>query len=476
MLLGARGNAAELLPEAAAYLRGLAFGTLPLVLCVTFASALQLDSSGRLIRIAAMCGMAVDIILDVVFAKIGLGLFGMGLASSISCFVNFGVLLLHFTNKNRMLHFKFKHLPWSSLLEIVSCGSDKIARRTANIIRPLILNTLIISAGGTLGMSALSIRNNIADFLEIPISGIAGATATLIGIAYGEKNKEDCIHISKLAHLYTYICTAATCVLIAFSAKPLAAYYVPQAGELRQLVFFALCMFCIQSFFTALVSCRLSYLQSIHRTKENFVVTMFSRLLAVTICAALLVKPFGAKGVIVAFTLGNVLICLGIILYHWIGNKGKFPRMDDYMLLPDAFEVLPQNTIDLTVNNENEVSMLAHQLLLFYKGHKFDEKIAVHAALCVEEVTLNIIRHGFTKVKNPQPIDVRILIVDDELTIRIRDYCPNFDLSKRIALIQGNTDPNYCPGIKIIAAMTKKVEYVNLMETNTLIMTIPTKG
>ncbi len=472
MLLGARGNVVELQPGAADYLRGLASGTLPLILCVILSSALQMDSASNLVRIAAAGGMVADIVLDVIAVKMGWGLFGMGLASSVSYYVNLGILFLHFLKKNRMVHFKFKNLPWASLSEIMTLGSDKLAKRLANTLRPIILNMLIISAGGALGMSALSIRNTIATFFEIPISGIAGATALLIGIAYGEKNKEECIQIAKLAHRYTYVCSVVICVLMALSARFLAAYYVKDEGELRQLVILAMYMFGIQSFFRSLVFNRMAYLQSIFRVKESFALTMFSRLLAVTTCAALLVKPLGSKGVILSFAIGDAMICIGILFYHLLLNKGRLSNIEDYLMLPKEFDVPPQDIIEVTIKDEEEVALSAHQLQAFCKGHKYDKKTAMYASLYLEEATLNIIHHGFAQVKNPSPIDVRILIVNGELIIRIRDYCPAFDLPKRIALVQDDVDPDKHLGIKLISATGKKIEYVNLLDTNTLILTI----
>lgn len=62
ILLGARGNAAHLLPESSLYLRGLALGCIPSVLSAILCGAIQLDSGSRLIQIAALTGSFTDVV------------------------------------------------------------------------------------------------------------------------------------------------------------------------------------------------------------------------------------------------------------------------------------------------------------------------------------------------------------------------------------------------------------------------------
>lgn len=474
MLLGARGNAAHLLPESSAYLRGLALGCIPSILSAVLCGAIQLDSGNRLIQTAALTGSFMDVVFDLFAVKTGMGMFGVGLATSVASCTNLLLLSLHFLKKDRMLRFTYTNLPWNCLGKMVSLGSEKATRRLANIIRPIVLNTIIISAGGALGMSALSIRNNIGNFLEIPMAGITGAVALLTKVAYSEQNKEECIAIGKLAHKYTYLYSAAVAVFTFLCSSQIASCYVREEGELKELVVFSTYILAIGIFFSTLVQSRTSYLQATRQLKKCQVLTLLSRLFAVVPCAFLCVQFWGNRGVIISFVLSDALICIGIMIFYYLkkDNKSKLPSVDDYMSLPEDFNIRPQDVIELTISNEEEAVLSAEQVQLFCKGHKMDREKAQNAALCLEEVTTNIIRYGFPRCKVIRPIDIRITISGDRIIMKIRDYCPKFDITQRISMIADDDDPTIHIGTKIVAKTAHTISYVNLLNTNTLLVEI----
>ena len=474
--LGARGNAARLCGEAADYLRGIAVGTVPLITSVVLSTAVQLDSGGRLIRIGAIAASATDVLLDYLAVRLNMGLFGMGLASSLSYVVDFCILLIHFRKKNRLLQFTLQDLPFSSLGKIASLGSEKASRRLMNTLRPLLLNTFIITAGGALGMSALSIRNNIENFLEIPMTGIAGATALLIGIAYGEKNGEDCRNIIRLALRSILLYSLVVISGLLLFARPIASYYVRERGELRNLVLFSVCCLAFGTPFSAIAVNRTSFLQASGRLKECQLLTVMSKFVVIVACAIFCVRFWQSRGIIAAFPLSNLLICLMILAVSVrIGRKKsgqRSPLLEGYLNLPADFDPLPQDVIQLTIRDEEEAVLTAEQLQMFCLGHKINKARALQVALCLEELSVNILQHGYRQRKAAQPIDVRLVIAGDDLILRIRDHCPRFDLTERIRLIEAETDPTRNLGIRMVARMAKDIHYVYLLETNTVILTL----
>lgn len=473
-LLGARGNAANLLTGTSDYLKGLAIGSIPNVLIVVLSSAIQLDSGGKLVRIGALTGTISDIVLDFLAVKAGLGLFGIGLASSVSYFLNFFVLLIHFTKKDRMVRFTFKDLPFNKLGKVCLLGSEKATRRLTNTIRPILLNTFIISAGGSLGMAALSIRNNFGNFLEIPITGIAGATALLTAVAYGERCKEDIERIAHLAHVYTFIYCIFIAAVLFIAADPIAKFYVAEPGELQDMVKFSVYCLAIGSIFLTLIVNRTSYLQSTRQIIKSQYLTFGSKLVVVVLSAFVCVNLWGSYGVIASFVVSDAIICLCSFIYYQIKTKKIFPSSSDLISLPPEFDIKPQDVIELSISTMEEAVVASEQTQLFCKGHKLDPKLGYKAALCLEEITSNIITYGFGRTKNLKikSIDIRILISDGHLVMRIRDCCPKFDLSEKIKLVYASDTGERYMGIKMINKICTDIKYVSTLNTNTLIITV----
>lgn len=472
LFLGARGKASVLLTDASNYLKGLSFGTIPMIISVIFSSAVQMDSGKRLVQLAALSGSATDVILDILFAKLGYGMFGIGIATSLSYVVNLAILLIHFIRKDNQLKFRFEKMAWKDLLEIASIGSEKASRRLANTIRPVLLNGLIIYSGGALGMSALSIRNSLSNFVEIPMMGIAGATSLLSGMTYGERDKKDCQHVNRLAQRYTIIYTLILSIIAIFFSNNITDFYVGNDDELRKLVKFSIFALAIGILPRTLLLSRTSYLQSTRQVKKCQILTFLSNIVVIAPCALLCVFFWGSRGVIISFAVADFVLCLLIILFYYVksDNKKKLPSADEYLSLPHDFEIHPKDIIELDIHNMKEAILTSEQLHLFCKGHNIDSKKAFKAALCLEEITKNIIEYGFPKMRNIQEINVRVRLVDNDIVIRIRNLCPKFDLKKRIALLENEADPFKNIGIRLVNRTAKEIEYVYGLETNTVII------
>lgn len=96
-LFGARNNSAELLDMTKSYLTGLSIGFPALVFNTLLSTSLQFDNGIDYIGKAHITGMITDIALDLLAVNMGLGLFAIGLASSVSAYV-------YYARKKQSLH------------------------------------------------------------------------------------------------------------------------------------------------------------------------------------------------------------------------------------------------------------------------------------------------------------------------------------------------------------------------------------
>ncbi len=471
VLLGASGKASELVGPASAYLRALGIGAPACIMTAILSPALQLDTGRKVIRIGAIIEGVSNIILDIVAVKAGWGIFGVGLATAFASYLNLLYQCTFFLKKDRILHFVKPDVSFGEFMKMLSSGSERAVRRLANTLRPIILNTIIISYGGTMAMSALSVRNNFSNFAELFGAGIAAAVALLTGVYYGEMNEEAIEEVNKQEHRMIAVFPLAMCVLMVLLAKPIASLYIDGEGEVYNMVVFAIRFLAIQVPLQALIESRIKYLQAIHKKHNVNILTLLTRFAFVILSAFLLGRLFGSHGILVCNTVSDALTLIAIYIYYAIKCRKARPSRCDFLNLPSSFHLNPGDVISLDVRNLSDATLVSEQIMMFCKGHRIDNKIGYYAALSFEELATNIVLHGFPISKGGHSmIDVRVVISDGSLVMRIRDNCPQYDITKNIASVAESGDPVHNIGTRIVRRIASDITYLNTFDTNNLII------
>ena len=101
---------------------------------------------------------------------------------------------------------------------------------------------------------------------------------------------------------------------------------------------------------------------------------------------------FGAYGVFTVDNIRAIMLLLTVWVYYSFKTKKIKPSPDDYLALPDSFNLYPGNVISLDIRNSEDKAIVSEQIHLFCKGHKINSKTGMKVALCFEELAVNIIR------------------------------------------------------------------------------------
>ena len=471
--LGASGNAAELLLPASRYLFGVGVGVPGMILGAILSPALQMDSGKALIRKGAVLYSLTDIVLDLAAVWLGLGISGIGLATAAAYYVNTAYLCLHFRRKDRMLHFVRPELPFRDFLRMLGNGSEKAVRRIFDVARPIILNNIVIFYGGSMAMSALSIRNNLTYLSETPALGIASAVSLLTGLYYGEINEEAISEVKSCEWRWVTVSSGVICAFLLLFPEQIVHCYLTEENEIFAMAVFAVRLLGLQLFFQALLKSRISYLQAICKTVNMNLLISVSLLCYVILSALVLGRLFGVYGVLSAFLVSDVLSLLTVYAFYQIKHRMLAPKRKELLNLPEEFELYAGDVISLDIRNLEDVSLASEQVQLFCKGHGYDPKICFYAGLAVEELAANIVEHGFPNQKKKDPIiDFRAVALEDRFIMRLRDDCPRFDITEHIAEVRREgADPMSQMGIRITAKIAESIEYTNAFETNNIIIT-----
>ena len=472
VLLGASGSAASLQRPAADYLIGVGVGIPALIMSAILSPALQLDSGEKIIQRGALIITVADVLIDIAAVRFGWGILGIGLATAVSNYLNLFYMCTHFRKKDRMLRFVKPDVKPKEFFTMLADGSEKAIKRLANIIRPVALNIIIISYGGTAAVSALSVRNNFSGFVEIAGAGIAAATSLLTGLYYGEVNEEAIKEVNGYGRKLTLLFSGSICLLLLIFAELVARLYVSEGGEMMNMVVFAIQMLALQCPLQTLIASRIKYLQAIRRKYNMNLLIFAAQLIFVLLSSFMLGKLFGVYGILASYTVSDFLSLAAVLIFYMVKNRKVRITEKEILNLPAEFQLAPGDVISLDIRDMEDVSLVSEQIMLFCRGHQFDRKTAYYSALAVEELANNIVEYGFPQCKSSQPlIDLRVVISEGALVIRMRDNCPRFDVTEQF--VQANAedaDRTSNIGVRIVSKVAEDIQYLHVFDTNSIIM------
>lgn len=166
-------------------------GTPIIIMCITliFSNGLRASGMARYAMMASLIANVLNIIMNAAFVKIGMGIAGIGLATTISRFVNMMILLYAYINGKNILriHISHWHIDKLMIRKLIQLGAP-IGLTQLSARFAILIHGSVILALGSGAYVANSITQTIDDYACIPSAGLEIATATLIGTLVGSKS------------------------------------------------------------------------------------------------------------------------------------------------------------------------------------------------------------------------------------------------------------------------------------------------
>ncbi len=435
-----------------------------------------LQMSGQRIRL-------VVAVLSMTVADVGFDLlnvfvlkketFGMGLASTVSYVVAVAIGIVYFFRKSCIYKFSFKNLGNGLFKEIAKGGVPTMVNQVSLVLLVFLVNKTMMRVGDEIAVAAYSIVSTIANIGYCIGNGISEVTLMLGGISYNEEDEQSLSEIVKQQTLFSVVINFIVMIAFLVLADPLVSLFVkPEALEQSQAVF-GLRMFALCLILSSINAAFKKYYQSINMIHFSESIAVVQNLIFPAVVVIIFSAIFGTKGVWFYYMIGEALSLIYISIYVWRKSKKKFGSHDSYVCLPEDFGASPGEAIEMEINDLSEIQEAAVEASEFCIEKGVSKKKAMYTALCIEEMSNNIVSHGFVKGKDNQ-IDIRLVHKGgEELIVRIRDNCKGFDPVKYYQMTKPDMDdPTKHIGIRMVFKMTKDVKYVNSLGLNCLTMKI----
>mgnify|MGYP000846719624 CR=1 FL=1 len=462
-MVGVKGNLAV---QTAAYIRGIGIGVFPMLFIQVLLIYLRLDNDIRLNIFSVVIMTAINISLDIIFvSRFQMGLFGIGLATSISAAAAMCICLIHFLKpQNTLRLIKNKAIP-QELKNILYTGAPTFLNGICLSVRGLVLNNLLFAIGGVVAVAALSVQNNVYQFLVPIIMGVGTTLSIMSGIFMGERDAGAMERIFKISMRYgIIICCVMGAALFVF-APSIVQFILPDGGAAQAVSVRALQFFSFSLPLSIIVINLLFYYQTLKKFSVANTICFVHGLLGPVAAAFFLSGLLGTDGVWLAFSIGEAFALIAVILLIRMQKHQWSVATKDFLMLPAGFTSDGTHVLDISIQNDMaQVMELSTRVSEFCKQYSQDKRKITYLSLCIEEIAGNIVLHGY-KHPGVRFIDIRIILKENEFIFRVRDNGVSFNPLKY-------EDMDGVLGIRIVKGISKSIEYYNVIGFNNLIVTL----
>lgn len=450
------------------YLRGFMLGAPFFFLSQIMSTYLQAAGKRKLLLISVIAMTVTDVVFDLLSVFVfHSGMFGIGLASGMSYLAAFAVGLGYFLKKNCLFRFRFHSFQPQSAVGILRAGSPVLLNQVFFTVRTLVFNLLLLDLGGNLAVAAFAVFTTLCNLMYSIGVGTGSVALMLSSIFYNEEDRTSLHSLVRAMVPHTTMLIAAAVLVGELAAPWLIRLFLGADPEMLAIAVPGLRLVLIWLIPNVLCGLFKNYFQGIRRTWITNLVAFLQAIGLMLPSVWLFSRLFGLTGFWIGSVVGQFLTLLVIAILVWVKCGRMSFSAEAFSYLSPDFGAQPENCRDLTILDV-ETAVLASQTLCdFCREKGVDAKTAMLIGLCVEEMTVNIIEHGFTKDKLSHNVDVRLVIGEDKRIIRIRDNCVNFDPTNYLELHQ-SSDPAAHIGLRMVMAMVKEAIYVNTLGLNNL--------
>ena len=184
------------------------------------------DGAPALAMTAMVCGSLANIVLDYIFIyTFRMGILGAVLATGTAPIVSMLILIKRLKSKSRGFHMVKCPLQFKMIGDTAILGFPALVTEFSAGSVMIIINTLILSESGNIGIAAYGIIANIAIVTSAIFTGFAQGSQPLISSAHGKEDRDSIREYLRLSVVGIVVLALVLYAIIALLAAPIAALF-----------------------------------------------------------------------------------------------------------------------------------------------------------------------------------------------------------------------------------------------------------
>ena len=427
VLLG--GGTGAVLSYASQYIGTLLAGIVLMMLSPVMLSFLRNDNEQRYSFLCVTVQAISNLVLSLFFAAgLRLGIFGIALATVLSQLISCALASIRLFSPKRTFRLVRGSVAFKRLITILSPGLPVAVIFASQILLTVMVNQLLMEAGGSNGVAAYAIVKYLINFLFALFDGVTGSIQPMLGVYYGEREKQNIRDTVRISFFTMIFVAAVMCLLMEAGGDLLFGLFHVTSPELRRVTHAALRILGPYCLVCGLITYINAFYRCTGKNRISFLLSMLDNLVFPIGGVLILVRMMGL-GVIGVWT---GLLCAGCLtVLVWlilclVRGKGFL------MLEPNDFR-RPEGELHLVCEaRSEEVGQLLSQVEVYCDEHEIPVKKAYYINLSIEELVVNVVRMAEAAHvawrRNFYYVDVNIMPRPDGQTVlRIRDNLTAFN-------------------------------------------------
>lgn len=251
----------------------------------------------------------VNVALDYIFiAKLGWGIRGAALATGISYTVAFGMAILPFLSKAKMINLWAGHFQWKLAKEMLYNGSSEGLSELAAGFTTLLFNITLMSYVGETGVVAFTIINYI-NFLGMALlMGLAEGIGPLVSYNFGSKQFVRIKSILKIAYLFSFcVGTIIFIFLFCYSEQLISMFIGKHAVEVATFALGGIRLYAMAFLISGLNLVSASYFTALGKPKNAAVIVCLRGFIFLFIGIMIMPPILGITGIWLAVPLAEAM-------------------------------------------------------------------------------------------------------------------------------------------------------------------------
>lgn len=457
------GASLEAVEKTSLYIKGIGLGIIPTIISPCLMVFLQMENESNYALLSTFLLAVINFSANLLAMEyIKIGIFGVGVITSISQYLILGFLCIRFI-KNKALARFVKTDNTEIFKDILVFGLPSALAAGLYALRNSRLNVIASTVYGDAAVNALSILNSSVGPFDALNIGLGATQLMLASIFIGEKDKEAIKSLSYLSTLCGLALAFIKVVLIFLFADEIALFYGANK-EVMELTVKLYRNYALAMPINIITLVLINTHQAFGRVAMCNVVYVITALIVPVTFAKILGSIFGINAVWSIYWISEIIAIILMYIMACIKKKTIVKKPAELLMIDESIN--NGNSIYISINNNDEVSKVAQKVQNYCLLENIDKRRSMMAALCCEEIACNVIENGFPETKKKKKmIDIYVDVENNEINILIKDNAISLDPYIKI---HESNDFITNIGLRMVSKISKEMNYQNMFNINVL--------
>ena len=208
---------------------------------------LRSEGSATLSMVGMGFGGILNCILDPIFIfGFDMGVAGASLATAISKFVSFAILIFPYITRRSLLHLSIRNFrpSWDIISKIVSVGSSSLFRNGLAVVSAILLNNIAGNMSDSL-LAAIGVSNKIMMFPFCIILGFGNGFQPVAGFNWGAKRYDRVLESNRFSCRVAIVGSLVMAVGIGVFAEPIIRLFAGTDPEMMKMGSMCIILQCV---------------------------------------------------------------------------------------------------------------------------------------------------------------------------------------------------------------------------------------